>query len=60
MTTVRLNERRVHSLKPRRSTYNVRDRDLKGFGIRVLPSGAKRYFIRNCPGRLICHFGPVD
>ena len=47
MTTVRLNERRVHSLKPRRSTYNVRDRDLKGFGIRVLPSGAKRYFIHS-------------
>ena len=47
MTIVRLNERRVHSLKPRRSTYNVRDRDLKGFGIRVLPSGAKRYFIHS-------------
>jgi len=47
MTTVRLNERRVHSLKPRKSTYDVRDRELKGFGIRVLPSGAKRYFIHS-------------
>ena len=47
MTTVRLNESRVHSLKPRKSTYDVRDRELKGFGIRVLPSGAKRYFIHS-------------
>ena len=47
MKTVRLNERRVHSLKPRKSTYDVRDRELKGFGIRVLPSGAKRYFIHS-------------
>ncbi len=23
----------------------MRDRDLKGFGVRVLPSGAKRYFV---------------
>ncbi len=47
MTTVRLNESRVHSLEPRKSTYDVRDRELKGFGIRVLPSGAKRYFIHS-------------
>ena len=47
MTTVRLNERRVHSLKPRKSTYDVRDCELKGFGIRVFPSGAKRYFIHS-------------
>ena len=42
MTTVRLNERRVHSLKPRKSTYDVRDRELKGFGTRGLPSGVVR------------------
>ena len=47
MATVRLNERRVNTLKPRKSTYDVRDRDLKGFGVRVLPSGAKRYFIHS-------------
>ncbi len=45
MATLRLNERRVGRLKPRKSTYDVRDRELKGFGVRVLPSGAKRYFI---------------
>ena len=47
MATVRLDERRVDALKPRKSVYDVRDRELKGFGIRVLPSGAKRYFIHS-------------
>ena len=45
MATLRLNERRVEALKPRKSTYDIRDRDLKGFGVRVLPSGIKRYFV---------------
>ena len=47
MATARLAERRVDTLKPPRSAYDVRDRDLKGFGVRVLPSGAKRYFIHS-------------
>ena len=47
MAAVRLDERRVRKLKPRKSTYDIRDRELKGFGIRVLPSGAKRYFIHS-------------
>ncbi len=45
MATLRLNQRRVDALKPRKSAYDVRDRELKGFGVRVLPSGAKRYFV---------------
>ena len=45
MATTRLSQRRVDALKPRRSAYDVRDRDLKGFGVRVLPPGARRYFI---------------
>ena len=45
MATLRLNQCRVDALKPRKSAYDVRDRDLKGFGVRVLPSGAKRYFV---------------
>ena len=44
---LRLNDRRVDALRPRKSTYDIRDRDLKGFGVRVLPSGAKRYFIHS-------------
>ena len=47
MATVRLDQRRVHTLKARKSTYDLRDRDLKGFGVRVLPSGAKRYFVHS-------------
>ena len=44
---VRLNQRRVDALKPRKSAYDVRDDDLKGFGVRVLPSGGKRYFVHS-------------
>ena len=29
MATVRLNERRVDALKPRKSAYDVRDRELR-------------------------------
>ena len=47
MATLRLNQHRVDALKPRKAAYDVRDRDLKGFGVRVLPSGAKRYFIHS-------------
>ena len=47
MATVRLDERRVDRLKPRKSAYDIRDRDLKGLGVRVLPSGAKRYFVHS-------------
>ena len=47
MATLRLSQRRVDTIKPRRSTYDVRDRELKGFGVRVLPSGNKRYFIHS-------------
>ena len=47
MATVRLDERRVRTLKPRKSAYDIRDRELKGFGIRVMPSGAKRHFIHS-------------
>ncbi len=47
MSTVRLTESRIKGLGSRKSPYDVRDRDLKGFGVRVLPSGAKRYFIHN-------------
>ena len=38
---------RVRALKRRKTTYDIRDGKLRGFGIRVLPSGAKRYFIHS-------------
>ncbi len=45
MPAIKLNQRRVDALKPRKSVYDMRDRDLKGFGLRIWPSGKKRYFI---------------
>ncbi len=47
MPSIRLTQHRVDALKPRKSTYEVRDADLVGFGIRVLPSGRKRYFLHS-------------
>ena len=47
MAAARLHQRRVDALKARRKTYDVRDRDLKGFGVRVLPTGSKRYFVHS-------------
>ncbi len=45
MTTTRLTESRVKALQSRKSVRDIRDRYLKGFGVRVYPSGRKRYFI---------------
>ena len=39
-------EARVRALGPRKRPYDVRDPRLKGFGVRVLPSGLKRFFIQ--------------
>ena len=47
MPTSRLTQHRVDTLKPRKNTYEVRDADLVGFGVRVLPSGCKRYFLHS-------------
>ena len=44
---IALTDARVWALKKRKTTYDIRDGKLRGFGIRVLPSGAKRYFIHS-------------
>ena len=36
---------RVGTLRPRNTSYDIRDGGLKGFGVRVLPSGRKRFFV---------------
>ena len=45
MPKTALSEARVKALVPRTSAYDIRDATLKGFGVRVLPSGAKRFFV---------------
>ncbi len=47
MPIVRLNKSRIDALEPRKSPYDVRDAELKGFGVRVLPTGGKRFFIHS-------------
>ena len=45
MPTVRLTEARINAIKPGTSARDVRDAALKGFGVRIMPSGRRRYFI---------------
>ena len=45
MATARLTEGRVKALRPRKTVQDIRDVSLKGLGIRVYPTGRKRYFI---------------
>ena len=45
MATARLTEGRVKALRSRKTVQDVRDVSLKGFGIRVYPTGRKHYFI---------------
>ena len=40
-----LTDARVRALRSRTSAYDIRDAKLRGFGVRVLPSGAKRFFL---------------
>ena len=47
MAGTRLTQRRVDALPKRRTVRDVRDTELKGYGVRVMPSGAKRYFIHS-------------
>ena len=45
MATATLTDARIRALKPRRAARDIRDGKLKGFGVRVTPSGARRFFI---------------
>ena len=42
-----LTDARIRALKPRKTAYDTRDGKLRGFGLRVLPSGAKRFFVHS-------------
>ena len=41
MAGIRLTQRRVDALPSRRAVRDVRDTELKGYGVRVMPSGAR-------------------
>ena len=46
MARTDLTDARIGALKPRKSAYDLRDgKLLGGFGVRVLPSGGKRFFV---------------
>ena len=47
MSNRHLTQSRIKALKPRKAPYDIRDSELKGFGVRVLPSGAKRFFVHS-------------
>ncbi len=47
MPAIRLTQRRVDALRPRPKVRDIRDAELKGYGVRVMPSGARRYFIHS-------------
>ena len=45
MAKLRLTDSRIKTLNPAKTTRDVRDAVLRGFGVRILPSGGKRFFI---------------
>ena len=45
MSRIAFTEARIRALKTRKAAYDLRDSKLTGFGVRVLPSGRKRFFI---------------
>ena len=47
MSNTRLTQRQIDALNPRKKTFDVRDSELKGFGVRVRSSGIKRYFVQS-------------
>ena len=47
MPGVRLSQSRIEALEARKSPYDIRDTELTGFGVRVLPSGGKRFFVHS-------------
>ena len=47
----KINKRIVKAAKARNTAYDINDSELRGFGIRILPSGAHSYFVRYRRGR---------
>ena len=45
MANLTFTDARVRALKPGKTAYDIRDATLRGFGVRVTPSGRKRFFV---------------
>lgn len=50
MATAKITRRLVETLKPTDKAFTVYDTDVKGFGIRVMPSGVATYIVEYRPG----------
>ena len=52
MASRRLTQRLIDTLKPGKSVREVRDTEFRGFGVRILPSGRRSYFVHaQCNGK---------
>ena len=47
MATTRLTQARIEALRPRKTVRDIRDAELKGFGVRLYPTGRRCYFIHS-------------
>ena len=45
MPGIALTDARIGALVPRKASFDIRDGKLRGFGVRVTPSGRKRFFV---------------
>ncbi len=45
MKSATLTDARIRTLEPRKAAHDIRDAKLQGFGLRVMPSGRKRFFV---------------
>ena len=65
MPGTNVTDARIGALVPRKTSYGIRDAKLKGFGVRVTPSGRKRFFL-HCQHRgervwkMVGDFGMLD
>ncbi len=47
MVTTRLTQARIEALRPQKTVRDIRDADLRGFGVRLYPTGRKCFFIHS-------------